>query len=160
MRTKDSSRVSIRLRFSLDARIGPGKIALLEGVDRTGSIAAAGRELGMSYRRAWLLIDSMAGMFDEPVIVTASGGTHGGGSRLTALGHDLVAAFRAAEHDAQLAVETRFHALLPRIRLEARAPGGEVSLGHDNGDGDNGGGEHDGDNGGAKHDADNAGGER
>ncbi len=120
MRTKDSTSVSIRLRFSLDARIGPGKIALLEGVDRTGSIAAAGREMGMSYRRAWLLIDSLAGMFDESVIVTASGGTHGGGSHLTALGHELVAAFRAAERDAQQAVATRFGALLPRIRLEPR----------------------------------------
>jgi molybdate transport system regulatory protein len=110
------------LRFSLEARIGPGKIALLEGVERTGSIAAAGRELGMSYRRAWLLIDSLSGMFAEPVIVTTAGGSHGGGSQLTGLGRELVTAFRAAERDAQRAVADHFSELLPRIRITGDAP--------------------------------------
>lgn len=122
MRTKDSTSVSIRLRFSLEARIGPGKIALLEGVERTGSIAAAGRELGMSYRRAWLLIDSLSGMFAEPVIVTTAGGSHGGGSQLTELGRTLVTAFRAAERDAQRAVADHFRELLPRIRIATDPP--------------------------------------
>ena len=122
MRTKDSTSVSIRLRFSLEARIGPGKIALLEGVERTGSIAAAGRELGMSYRRAWLLIDSLSGMFAEPVIVTTAGGSHGGGSQLTELGRELVTAFRAAERDAQRAVADHFKELLPRIRITGDPP--------------------------------------
>lgn len=117
MRTRDAaSPLSIRLRFSEDTRLGPGKIALLEAVARTGSIAAAGRELGMSYRRAWLLIDSMNRCFDEPVVTAASGGAQGGGAEITPLGHALVRAFRALEADAQRAVDGHFAALYPRMR--------------------------------------------
>ncbi len=105
MRTKDSTVVSVRVRFSEDARLGPGKIALLEAVARTGSIAAAGREMGMSYRRAWLLIDSLNRMFDTPVVNASSGGSHGGGASLSPLGLSLVDAYRAMERDAIAAVD-------------------------------------------------------
>ncbi|MEN9761163.1 MAG: molybdenum-pterin-binding protein MopA [Pseudomonadota bacterium] len=119
MRTRDTaSPLSIRLRFSEETRLGPGKIALLEAVARTGSIAAAGRELGMSYRRAWLLIDSMNRCFDEPVITAASGGAQGGGADITPLGHQLIRAFRALEADAQRAVDGHFAALYPHMRSE------------------------------------------
>jgi molybdate transport system regulatory protein len=74
MRTKHRAEVSVRLRFADDARIGPGKIALLEGVGRSGSIAATERDMNMSYRRAWLLIDSLSRMFDEPVVFASPGG--------------------------------------------------------------------------------------
>lgn len=122
MRTKDSTVVSVRLRFSEHARIGPGKIALLEAVHRTGSIAQAGREMGMSYRRAWLLIDSMNAMFDEPVILASSGDSHASGSGLTPLGHALVEAYRQAERDSQDAVARRFEAILERLRPEPGEP--------------------------------------
>lgn len=91
----------IRLDFRDRRRIGPGKIALLEEIGRTGSISAAGRALGMSYRRAWLLIEQLNLMFREPVVTTHLGGTGGGGAALTAFGADLVAAYRSIEREAQ-----------------------------------------------------------
>jgi len=122
MRTKDSKAVSVRLRFADHARLGPGKMALLQAVRQTGSIAAAGREMNMSYRRAWLLIDSVNAMFDEPVVVTA--GTDEGDARstLTALGDALLAAYRATEADTEHAVARHFEALLPRLRSEPAEP--------------------------------------
>jgi molybdate transport system regulatory protein len=115
MRTKHHAAVSVRLRFDDDARLGPGKIALLEAIGRTGSIAAAGREMGMSYRRAWLLIDSLNRMFDAPVVDASPGGANGGGATLTALGLDLVAAYRAMEGEAVRAVERHFSSLRARM---------------------------------------------
>ncbi len=93
-------RLSLRVELVPDGRIGPGKIALLEQVARTGSISAAGRALGMSYRRAWLLVDELNRLFTGPVVTTQLGGAHGGGASLTALGGDLVERFRALERDA------------------------------------------------------------
>lgn len=88
-----------RLRIALDdgARIGPGKIALLEAIGETGSISAAGRALGMSYRRAWLLVTETDRLFGRPILVTAAGGAGGGGARLTEFGAALVAAYRRIE---------------------------------------------------------------
>lgn len=108
--------LSLRMRFDDQARLGPGKIALLEGIDRTGSIAAAGRAMGMSYRRAWLLVDAVNAMFDEPVVVTASGGAHGGGSTLTPLGASLVAAYRQVERDTTASMDRHLGPLLARRR--------------------------------------------
>jgi molybdate transport system regulatory protein len=116
MRTKDSSAISVRLRFTDHARLGPGKMALLEAVQRTGSIEAAGRELNMSYRRAWLLIDSVNAMFEEPAVRIEAGGGREGDSTLTPLGHALLTAYRATEADTQRAVAQHFAQLLPRLR--------------------------------------------
>ncbi|MDO8277536.1 MAG: LysR family transcriptional regulator [Burkholderiaceae bacterium] len=77
--------------------IGPGKVSLLEAIDRTGSISAAGRELGMSYRRAWLLIDEINQSLKEPAVTTSAGGAHGGGTALTPVGQALIQHYRAAE---------------------------------------------------------------
>jgi len=87
----------IRILFGDEARLGPGKIDLLEAIGRTGSISAAGRELGMSYRRAWLLVDAVNALFRTPAVTASAGGAHGGGAKLTAFGHDLVAAYRRIE---------------------------------------------------------------
>jgi molybdate transport system regulatory protein len=122
MRTKHSATVSVRLRFADDARLGPGKIALLEAVGRTGSIAAAGRDMNMSYRRAWLLIDSLNRMFDAPVVHASPGGANGGGAALSALGRELVEAYRAMEADTVEAIERHFAALRARMP-EARGGG-------------------------------------
>jgi molybdate transport system regulatory protein len=78
-------------------RIGPGKIDLLEAIERTGSISAAGRALGMSYRRAWLLVDELGRLFSRPVVVASAGGAHGGGARLTDFGLALIGAYRRIE---------------------------------------------------------------
>lgn len=77
--------------------LGPGKIDLLEAVDRTGSISAAGREMGLSYRRAWLLADTMNRCFAEPLIATAHGGAKGGGARVTEAGKAVMQHYRTMQ---------------------------------------------------------------
>src|SRR3954447_21508866 len=93
-------RLSIRVDLGPGLRIGPGKIALLETIDATGSISAAGRKLGMSYRRAWLLVEELNRTFAEPVVSTQTGGGHGGGTSLTAHGRELIARYRQLEREA------------------------------------------------------------
>jgi molybdate transport system regulatory protein len=92
-------RVQFRLRISrgADIAIGPGKVDLLEAIAQTGSITAAARSLGMSYRRAWLLVDTMHRCFRRPVVEAAAGGRRGGGSRLTTLGNEVVRRYRRIE---------------------------------------------------------------
>ncbi len=93
--------VQFRLRITKDndIAIGPGKVALLEAIVTTGSITAAAKALGMSYRRAWLLIDSMNQMFKSPVVDAATGGKHGGGASVTATGHKVIECYRQIEKD-------------------------------------------------------------
>ena len=112
MDNSNGSLLSIRLRFSDEARLGPGKIALLEAVERTGSIAAAGQSLGMSERRATLLIESLTAFFGEPVIVN---NTVSGQAQISALGSELVRAFRAVEADARRSFDTQFAAVRARM---------------------------------------------
>jgi molybdate transport system regulatory protein len=102
-----NTRLSMRLDLTSGDRIGPGKIALLEAIRSTGSISAAARQLGMSYRRAWLLVDDMNNCFRDPVIEAQPGGAHGGGATLTPFGQKLVERYRAIEADALVA--TRKH---------------------------------------------------
>jgi len=92
-----ATRVSIRLDLASGARVGPGKIALLEEIARQGSISAAGRALRMSYRRAWELVEDLNRHLGTPVVAAVTGGSGGGGARLTAEGAALVAAYRAIE---------------------------------------------------------------
>jgi molybdate transport system regulatory protein len=92
-----TTRLTLRLDFEDGRRLGHGKIALLEAIRRTGSIAAAGREFGMAYRRAWLLTDELNRMFAGPLIETRGGGKNGGGAQLTDLGEEVVTLYRAAE---------------------------------------------------------------
>lgn len=87
----------LRVVFALGRKIGPGKADLLDAIGRTGSISAAGREMGMSYRRAWLLVDEANRIFTEPLVVAVAGGPHGGGAQLTDFGRDVLAAFRRIE---------------------------------------------------------------
>lgn len=90
-------RVRIRLDFGPSRALGPGKIALLEEMRRTGSLSKAARELGMAYRRAWLLLQSLNGLFDEPLARATKGGVGGGGVELTPAGEDLISAYRHLE---------------------------------------------------------------
>jgi molybdate transport system regulatory protein len=89
----------IRLRIDLPngQSVGPGKIDLLDLVGRHASISAAARAMNMSYRQAWLKLESLNHALDAPVFETATGGAHGGGARLTATGRKLIARFRALE---------------------------------------------------------------
>lgn len=106
MRSK-LNKAGLRLRVFLepDIAIGPGKAELLEGIRDTGSIAAAGRRMNMSYKRAWLLVDAMNAGFREPVVETSRGGRTHGGARLTLLGEQVLARYRRMEADASAAVE-------------------------------------------------------
>src|SRR5205823_9274721 len=94
----------IRILLGSSIAIGPGKAALLEAIAETGSIAAAGRRMGMSYRRAWLLAKTMNACFQQPLIEAAKGGIGGGGARLTAMGRAVLALYRAMEDHAAAAV--------------------------------------------------------
>jgi molybdate transport system regulatory protein len=92
-----SYRLSIRIDLAGGTRIGPGKVALLEEIGRSGSISAAGRVMKMSYRRAWELVEDLNRNLGAPVVETAAGGAGGGGARLTAAGTMLVQQYRAME---------------------------------------------------------------
>jgi molybdate transport system regulatory protein len=87
----------IRLDFANGVSVGPGKIALLEGIAASGSLSGAARVLGMSYRRAWLLAQDLNVGFPDPVMVFTTGGKHGGGASLTPLGESLIAGYRQLE---------------------------------------------------------------
>jgi molybdate transport system regulatory protein len=105
------ARVVIRLDFAHGRRVGPGKMALLEQIEATGSISAAGRALGMSYRRAWLLVEQLNGMFAEPVVTAHPGGAGGGGAALTPFGAQLLDSYRGIEAEAQTGAKERLDAL-------------------------------------------------
>lgn len=106
-------KVQFRLRIYRDdcVAIGPGKVDLLEAVARTGSISAAARQMGMSYRRAWLLIDEMNRALREPVVATAAGGAQGGSTALTTAGADIVRHYRAVEAASRAAAAQDIDAL-------------------------------------------------
>ena len=91
------SRFRLRIGADRELALGPGKVALLEAIRETGSISAAGRKLGMSYRRAWLLVDALNRAFRQPVITTATGGREGGGTALTATGLEIIRRYRKIE---------------------------------------------------------------
>jgi molybdate transport system regulatory protein len=93
----------LRVVFGPGAMMGPGKAELLERIRATGSIAAAGRDMGMSYKRAWQLVETMNAMFHAPVVESSRGGAKGGGARLTETGADVLAAYRAFEAEARAA---------------------------------------------------------
>ena len=97
------------------AAIGPGKAELIERIAKTGSISAAAREMGMSYRRAWQLVESVNAAFREAVVETATGGTRGGGARVTAFGKRVVAEFRAMEGKASRAIAADLRRYVPRL---------------------------------------------
>jgi molybdate transport system regulatory protein len=96
--------LTLRVLAPGGAAMGPGKAELVECVEQTGSISAAARAMGMSYRRAWQLVESLNGAFREPVIHTAIGGRRGGGASVTPFGRRLVARFRAMEQKASAAI--------------------------------------------------------
>lgn len=108
-----------RVQIKHAVAIGPGKAAVLQGIAETGSIAEAGRRLGMSYQRVWSLVRAMNRDFVAPLVLTQRGGSAGGGATLTPTGAQALAAYRAIERDAERAVAKRLPALLALIRPEA-----------------------------------------
>ena len=96
--------------------IGPGKAELIERIGETGSISAAARAMGMSYRRAWQLVEALNRDFREPVVTTAVGGTRGGGAQVTPFGRRVVAAFRAMEGTASAAIASDLQRFAKHLR--------------------------------------------
>lgn len=108
------TRVQFRLRLYRGETIavGPGKIALLEAIAETGSISAAARQIGMSYRRAWLLIDEVNRALKSPAVDTSTGGARGGGTALTTRGRALVKRYRAIEATCHATAKSDIAALM------------------------------------------------
>lgn len=108
---------AIRILLGSAIAMGPGKADLLQAIERSGSISAAAREMGMSYRRAWLLVDTMNHSFRAPLVDTATGGPGGGGARVTPFGRQVLERYRRMEEKAaaSLAAEiAAFGALMAR----------------------------------------------
>ena len=108
---KPVTRLSIRVDLASGARIGPGKVAVLEEIARSGSISAAGRALHISYRRTWELVEDLNATLGAPVVQTAAGGSGGGGASLTELGLAVVSRYRAIEEDCTVAARKHLTAL-------------------------------------------------
>ena len=115
-------RLTVRIDFGAERALGPGKIRLLEAIGKTGSISRAGRALGMSYRRAWLLIDDMNRTFRAPVVATQPGGVKGGGAALTPFGVALIENYRAIEAQAAAAAMPRLQELENSLRRKRARP--------------------------------------
>lgn len=113
-------RLFLRLELGPEIAIGPGKADLLAGIAETGSIAAAARRMGMSYKRAWLLVETMNLCFREPLVVAARGGRGAGGARLTAEGEAVLAAYRSLQRAAEAAAAPHARTI---ARLARRPPG-------------------------------------
>lgn len=104
--------IRLRIDFGPTSAVGPGKTVLLEQIARTGSLSQAARELGMSYRRAWQLLDDLNHSFNEAVATASVGGAGGGGVQLTAFGEELIGAYRDAERACLEVTRTRFAGLI------------------------------------------------
>ena len=108
--------LSIRIDLASGARIGPDKIALLEAIRSTGSISAAARSIGMSYRRAWLLVEEINRTLREPAVTAETGGARGGGAKVTPVGERVVDLYRAIETQARSAAGGEFRAIGRLVR--------------------------------------------
>ena len=88
-------KIKIQIYCGAEIAMGPGKADLLDAIKAEGSISGAGRKLGMSYRRTWLLVDAMNRCWEQPLVETAAGGSHGGGAQVTVLGEQVLGHYRA-----------------------------------------------------------------
>jgi molybdate transport system regulatory protein len=102
--SKQELRPQIRILFRKAIAMGPGKADLLRAIGETGSISAAARQMEMSYRRAWLLVDTMNQAFKSPVVVTLTGGKAGGGAAVTEFGKEVLQRYSALEEKASASV--------------------------------------------------------
>lgn len=103
--------IKIHLPFGQVSAIGPGKADLLEAIAGSGSISAGARQLGMSYKRAWDLVDTMNRSFRQPLVATATGGSRGGGAHVTEFGREVLRRYREIETKAGQAVSSELEAL-------------------------------------------------
>lgn len=110
------ARFRLRILQGDNIAIGPGKVALLEAIQMHGSISAAARSMGMSYRRAWMLIDELNHALASPATSSEQGGQRGGGSALTPVGDEIVRVYRAIERDAHQACAANIDTLTSLLK--------------------------------------------
>ena len=110
------SKPAVRILLGGASSLGPGKVALLEEIGRHGSISAAARAMDMSYRRAWLLVESMNTGFSQPLVTTATGGKRGGGAELTEFGREVLRRYREMEQKAHRAIQSELDAFSTLMR--------------------------------------------
>ena len=118
-----NTRARIKVQIYLDDEIamGPGKRELLDLIEAHGSISAAGRAMGVSYRRAWMLVDTMNRCFREPLVIAGKGGSKGGGAELTSLGKSIQQRFRTLEAALQRSASGDFTYLRRQLRSEGQS---------------------------------------
>lgn len=114
-------RLWLRLDLGPGVSLGPGKAELLRGIAETGSISAAGRRIGMSYKRAWQLVDALNRHFPSPLVNASRGGAHGGGAMLTPLGAEVLAAHQALHEHAAAALGQELAQLAEKLAPPATA---------------------------------------
>jgi molybdate transport system regulatory protein len=114
--------VRFRIDFAEHSSIGPGKIRLLEAIRDSGSLSQAARDIGMSYRRAWLLVESLRQCFRIPVTVASTGGKDGGGMSVTDFGNSLIKSYRQLELDLATLTARNFRAILPTVVRQSKSP--------------------------------------
>jgi molybdate transport system regulatory protein len=107
--------VRFRIDFAEHSSLGPGKIRLLEAIRDSGSLSQGARNIGMSYRRAWLLVESLKQSFREPATVASTGGKDGGGMQVTEFGDALIKNYRELERDFATLAARRLHAIIPIV---------------------------------------------
>jgi len=107
--------IRFRIDFARHASLGPGKVRLLEAIRDSGSLSQAARNMGMSYRRAWLLVESLKRSFREPVTVASAGGKDGGGMMVTEFGDALIKSYRDLERDFVDLATRRLEAIIPDV---------------------------------------------
>jgi len=115
---KKSTGARLRIVLGPDIAIGPGKAAILEEVRATGSISAAGRSMGMGYKKAWYMVDTMNKCFSQPLVVTVKGGKRGGGAQLTELGEEVLSRYRKMEALSSKAIGRELSALKRKLALQ------------------------------------------
>ena len=119
--------VRFRIDFTEHSSIGPGKIGLLEAIRDAGSLSQGARNIGMSYRRAWLLVESLKRSFREPVTMASTGGKDGGGMLVTVFGDALIKKYRELERDFATLAERRLHPITTRVIRHSKS-GAKVSV--------------------------------
>lgn len=121
-KTKKTRGPRVRILIGSATALGPGKVGLLEAIDRLGSISGAARDMSMSYRRAWMLVDTMNRCFISDLVETNTGGRGGGGATVTPMGLDVIKRYHDMEDKAAASVHAETQAFAKLLR----DPGGDV----------------------------------